>query len=137
MAEDDVAAAQDVASPPPANDPVLSDLCQFVVVLGKSSEATARPSTSTIGELRALIEDRLKLPTGGARHHVQDTAWHSLRSGTQRESPPRLAGTLKMLCGGKALKDDSATLVQAGIKKGSKVLLLGTGGYMIRSPPCP
>jgi hypothetical protein len=62
MAEDDVA-AQNVTSIPPSNDPVLSDVT-FVVVLGKSSEATARPSTSTVGELRAVIEDRLKLPTG-------------------------------------------------------------------------
>ena len=77
--------------------PAAPDL-EFMLVLGKSNQAVSRPADSTIGQLRAEIEARLEIP----------------------------AGQLKLLCAGKALKDDAASIQQAGIKKGSKVMLLGT-----------
>lgn len=86
------------ASAPAATSPDEIPSLEFIIALGKNNETVVRPSSTTIGELRADIETRLSVPTG----------------------------QLKLLCAGKALKDDSASLEQAGIRKGSKVLLLGT-----------
>ena len=87
-----------VASTPASSSPDEIPSLEFIIALGKNNETVVRPLSTTIGELRADIEARLSVPTG----------------------------QLKLLCAGKALKDDSASLEQAGIRKGSKVLLLGT-----------
>lgn len=61
-------------------------------------QTTKRPADSTIGELKAEVEARLQIPPA----------------------------QMKLLCAGKALRDDAMSLRQFGLKKGSKVMLLGT-----------
>ena len=87
----------DATVPVASSDEILQTI-EFVIALGRHNEIITRPVNSTIGDLRADIEARLSVPTG----------------------------QLKLLCVGKTLKDDSASLIQAGIRKGSKILLLGT-----------
>jgi len=75
-----------------------SENVDFVIVYGKESSSVKRTADSTIIQLKREIEERLGIP----------------------------AANQKLLTGGKALKDDTATLKAVGIKKGSKVMLLGS-----------
>jgi hypothetical protein len=75
-----------------------SENVDFVIVYGKESSSVKRTADSTIIQLKREIEERLGIP----------------------------AANQKLLTGGKALKDDTATLKAVGNKKGSKVMLLGS-----------
>ena len=78
--------------------PPSAESIEFTIVFGKSSQSAIRPADSTIGELKAEVEARLQIPQA----------------------------QMKLLCAGKALKEDAMSLRQFGLKKGSKVMLLGT-----------
>jgi len=84
-------------------DPAASENCagpsiSFTVIYGKQSSTVSRPENSKVADLKAEIEKILGLPPVNQ----------------------------KLLCAGKALKDDSATLKAAGVKQGCKVMLLGS-----------
>ncbi|GLC34804.1 hypothetical protein PLESTB_001166300 [Pleodorina starrii] len=70
----------------------------FKVQFGKNSSDVKRPFDSTVGDLKGEIEKQLGIPS-----KLQ-----------------------KLMCKGTALKDDAATLRQAGVKDGSKLLLIGS-----------
>lgn len=69
----------------------------FTIVWGKTSTAVSRPAASTVAELKQNVFERLGIP----------------------------AANQKLLCGGKALKDDAATLGTLSLH-GKKVMLLGS-----------
>ncbi|EFJ45275.1 hypothetical protein VOLCADRAFT_118451 [Volvox carteri f. nagariensis] len=75
-----------------------SEEVAFKIQFGKNSSDVKRPFDSTVGDLKGEIEKQLGIPS-----KLQ-----------------------KLMCKGAALKDDAATLRQAGIKDGSKLLLIGS-----------
>lgn len=81
------------------------DSIEFTIVYNKLNTPVCRPADSTVGALKADIEERLKIPTANQ----------------------------KLLSGGKAFKDDSATLKSLGLKKGVKVMLLGSSPAALQS----
>ncbi|GIL73657.1 hypothetical protein Vretimale_5459 [Volvox reticuliferus] len=70
----------------------------FKIQFGKNSSDVKRPFDSTVGDLKDEIQKQLGIPS-----KLQ-----------------------KLMCKGSALKDDTATLRQAGVKDGSKLLLIGS-----------
>ncbi|GFR47911.1 hypothetical protein Agub_g9711 [Astrephomene gubernaculifera] len=70
----------------------------FKIQFGKNNSDVKRPYDSTVGELKGEIEKQLGIPS-----KLQ-----------------------KLMCKGSALKDDGATLRQAGLKEGAKLLLIGS-----------
>ncbi|GAX73072.1 hypothetical protein CEUSTIGMA_g525.t1 [Chlamydomonas eustigma] len=82
-----------------------SDIIDFIIVYGKESSKVQRPADSTIMQLKLEIEKKLSIPVSNQ----------------------------KLLTGGKALKDDTATLKAVGIKKGSKIMLLGSSSAVVEA----
>lgn len=83
----------------PPNAPAESSSITFTVKYGKESQTLRRPVTSSVGQLKdEIAASPLGIPSANQ----------------------------KLMLAGKMLKQDDATLAEAGFKEGAKLMLIGS-----------